>query len=59
VPYTRHTGRLLNELADLGPEKLAIMHGSSFSGDGAAMLRGLDPIMKEVFDAERTEGTSG
>lgn len=54
VPYTRQTGRLLNELADLGPGKLAIMHGSSFSGDGAAMLRNLGPIMKEVFDVDRT-----
>jgi hypothetical protein len=28
-------------LADLAPSTLAVMHGSSFSGDGAAALRGL------------------
>jgi flavorubredoxin len=31
----------LHELADLGPTTLALMHGSSFTGDGAAQLRGL------------------
>jgi flavorubredoxin len=31
----------LHQLADLNPTTLAIMHGSSFSGDGAAQLRAL------------------
>lgn len=31
----------LRSLAELAPTTLAIMHGSSFSGDGAAALRGL------------------
>ena len=31
----------LNQLADLNPKTLAIMHGSSFSGDGGAALRAL------------------
>ncbi len=31
----------LRQLADLQPTTLALMHGSSFSGDGAAQLRGL------------------
>lgn len=31
----------LDQLADLGPTTLAIMHGSSYAGDGAAQLRSL------------------
>ena len=31
----------LHELADLQPTTLALMHGASFTGDGAAQLRGL------------------
>lgn len=49
VPYTHNTKRLLNELADFNPKTLAIMHGSSFSGDGQQLLRNLDPIFKGVF----------
>ena len=35
------TPQVLARLADLQPTTLALMHGSSFSGDGAAALRGL------------------
>lgn len=35
------TGAVLNSLADLKPAKLALMHGSSFCGDGAGALRTL------------------
>jgi flavorubredoxin len=35
------TGRTLRELAALAPATLALMHGSSFSGDGAAPLTAL------------------
>jgi hypothetical protein len=35
------TAAALRRLADLQPRTLAIMHGSSFAGDGAAALRGL------------------
>lgn len=38
---TPATGQILRELADLAPRTLALMHGSSFAGDGAAPLRGL------------------
>ena len=31
----------LHRLADLAPTTLAIMHGSSYRGDGAAQLRSL------------------
>ena len=36
-----HTARTLRALADLAPTTLALMHGSSFRGDGAAALRRL------------------
>jgi flavorubredoxin len=36
-----NTAAVLNGLADLAPTTLALMHGSSFRGDGAAALRAL------------------
>jgi flavorubredoxin len=38
---TPSTGRTIRRLAELAPCTLAIMHGSSFSGDGAAALQAL------------------
>jgi flavorubredoxin len=49
VPYTPNTKRLLGELAGLKPEMLAIMHGSSFKGNGEKLLQELGPVFKEVF----------
>ena len=54
VPYTQNTKLLLRELADLKPETLAIMHGSSFTGKAERLLRDLDPVLKEVFDVVLT-----
>ncbi len=49
LPYTPRTRRFLNELAEFAPRTLAIMHGSSFSGDGGRILKDLDPILEEAF----------
>jgi flavorubredoxin len=38
---TPQTAASIRGLADLAPERLAIMHGSSFEGDGGAALRAL------------------
>jgi flavorubredoxin len=38
---TPQTAPSIRALADLAPERLAIMHGSSFEGDGGAALRAL------------------
>ena len=38
---TTNLAPTLEQLAQLNPSTLAIMHGSSFSGDGSAQLRGL------------------
>lgn len=53
VPYTAHTGTILQELAGYRPEMLAIMHGSSYRGDGAAALNSLAAIYKEVLGPQR------
>lgn len=49
MPYTQHTGRMLEELAQYEPRTLATMHGSSFAGDGAGQIRGLSAVMREVL----------
>jgi flavorubredoxin len=54
VPYTHNTKLFLNELADLKPETLAIMHGSSFKGNGERLLQELGPVFKEVFGGAQT-----
>jgi len=48
-PYTVTTERLMRELAELQPKTLAIMHGSSFRGDGGKALLELASVMKEVL----------
>src|ERR1039458_396071 len=49
VPYTHHTGNVLKGLAAYQPRTLAIMHGSSYSGDGAQALEDLAVVMRDVL----------
>lgn len=49
TPYTYHTENILNGLAALRPQTLAIMHGSSYSGDGSQALTDLATMLKEVL----------
>jgi flavorubredoxin len=56
VPYTPKTERLLEELAAYEPRTLAIMHGSSFSGNGADALRRLGQVYEEVFGVAEPVG---
>jgi flavorubredoxin len=49
VPYTPLTGQNLKKLAELKPKTLAIMHGSSFTGDCAQALDDLDVVLREVY----------
>lgn len=49
MPYTRTTNRNLETLAALQPATLAAMHGSSFTGDGAAALRAAAVVMRELL----------
>ncbi len=52
MPYTCHTEPLLRRLADLQPRTLAIMHGSSYSGDGGLALRNLAGLVREAFNVQ-------
>lgn len=56
VPYTHHTGRVLDGLAQCQPQMLATMHGSSFSGDCARALRDLAVVMAEVLGPKGEDG---
>jgi len=50
VPYTPNTGAILDGLSALQPKTLAIMHGSSFTGNCAQEIRELAVVMKEQLD---------
>ena len=50
MPYTCHTEPLLRRLAELNPRTLAVMHGSSYTGDGGKALRDLAGVVREAFD---------
>jgi flavorubredoxin len=43
------TGSTIRTLGDLAPTTLAIMHGSSFRGDGTAMLHGLADVYEGMI----------
>jgi len=49
TPYAVSTERLMRELGALKPGTLAIMHGSSYRGDGEKALLDLASVMKEVL----------
>ena len=48
-PYSSQTDDTLKRLAELKPRTLAIMHGSSFIGDGKQALDDLATAMREVL----------
>ena len=51
------TGATIRKLAELSPRTLALMHGPSFFGDGAAALRGLaDNYDHRIFDRTSEAG---
>ena len=49
APYTHNTARLIQSLAELEPQRLAVMHGSSFEGDGARVLNDFSAALKQIF----------
>lgn len=49
-PYTPLTEPILHGLAHLRPARLALMHGSTFMGDGEGALRDLAIVMREVWE---------
>lgn len=50
MPYTRQTESVLRSLADLEPQTLAVMHGSSYIGQGSQLLTDLAGVIKANFD---------
>lgn len=52
MPYTRQTEGVLRSLADLKPETLAVMHGSSYTGPCDQLLVDLASVIKENFDKD-------
>lgn len=53
LPYTPHTDATLRRLADLAPATLAVMHGSSYRGDGRRALQDLAVILRDLLGPER------
>jgi flavorubredoxin len=49
MPYTPYTDSTLERLAALQPATLALMHGSSFRGNGGGAIRELAGVIKEVL----------
>lgn len=49
MPYTPYTDKTLRRLADLEPRTFAVMHGSSFRGDGRQAILDLAGVIKEVL----------
>lgn len=50
MPYTSQTAGVLRGLADLKPETLAVMHGSSYIGKSDTLLTDLAGVIKESFN---------
>ncbi len=50
MPYTRQTEGVLRSLAELKPETLAVMHGSSYRGRCDRLLTDLAGVIKDEFD---------
>ncbi len=49
MPYTPYTDATLRRLADLQPQTLALMHGSTFKGDGGKAITDLALVIKETL----------
>ena len=50
MPYTRRTKDTLHALADLEPQTLAVMHGSSYVGEVRPLLNTLGELVQQHFD---------
>jgi flavorubredoxin len=49
LPYTPHTDHVLQRLAALVPRTLAVMHGSSYTGDGGRALRDYSVMLRDTL----------
>ncbi|MCM3874162.1 MAG: hypothetical protein ND895_26030 [Pyrinomonadaceae bacterium] len=55
MPYTNHTDRLMQGLADLKPRTIATMHGSAYAGNGERAIRDLAIMMREVLATDSSD----
>lgn len=53
MPFTANTDLLLKRLANLSPKTLAVMHGSSFTGDCGQVLCDLSEVLREIFGGDQ------
>jgi flavorubredoxin len=53
MAYTPYTDQTLQRLADLQPKTLALMHGSTFRGDGRSAMLDLAGVIKETHGREQ------
>ena len=53
MPYTPYTDATLKRLAALQPKTLAIMHGSTFVGDGAQAFTDLARVIKDILGRDQ------
>jgi flavorubredoxin len=58
TPYTHHTELVLKELAALHPQTLAVMHGSSYSGNGSAAITEFASVLQEVLGPKEAQESS-
>jgi hypothetical protein len=49
MPYTAHTNATLRRLAELNPQTLALMHGSTYKGTGRQQILELVAVLKELI----------
>jgi flavorubredoxin len=49
MPYSTQTEQILHGLAELEPTTIAVMHGSTFTGDGRQALRDLNETMRRLL----------
>ena len=54
MPYTPYTDSTLHRLAALEPRTLAVMHGSSFRGDGREALFDLAVVIKDLLSGRES-----
>ena len=52
MPYTADTDRTLRWLAALRPQPIALMHGSTFRGDGERALLDLATVIRETLGTD-------
>ena len=49
MPFAPYTESTLERLASLAPRTLALMHGSTFTGDGGAAIRALARVITDTL----------